>query len=185
MAYRNGTYVAFHADGNNLPGGKSDIDYYRIMQAWSAHPEDDFAMVNSHEKASAVRDSSLKATLRASLLKRLANSKNMILIIGKTTSSDTDWVPFEIENAVDVYKIPIIAAYTMIDGPILNGSVGSAYWPQALRNRINNGAANVIHIPFKKAPILDAISQFSHNKVPNGQGLGFYVQAAYEGWGIT
>ncbi|MDP9040300.1 MAG: hypothetical protein M3O02_13690 [Acidobacteriota bacterium] len=82
MAYRNGTYVAFHADDNNLPGGKSDIDYYRIMQAWSAHPDDDFTMINSHEKASAVRDLSLKATLRASLLNRLANSKNMLLIIG-------------------------------------------------------------------------------------------------------
>ena len=184
MAYRNGTYVAFHADGNNLPGGRSDIDYYRMLQAWSAHPDDEFTMVNSHEKASAVRDSSLKATLRASLLTRLANSKNMLLIIGKTTSSDTDWVPFEIENAVDKYKIPIIAAYTMIEGPILNGMVGSGYWPYALRKRINDGTANVIHIPFRRAPIFSAISQFSHNVVPNGQGLGFYLAASYEAWGI-
>ncbi len=184
MAYRNGTYVAFHADGNNLPGGKSDIDYYRLLQAWTAHPDDEFTMINSHEKAAAVRDSSLKATLRASLLKRLSNSKNMILIIGKTTKSDVDWVPFEIEKAIDVYKIPIIAVYTMIERPILNGSIGSDYWPQALRSRIKNGTANVIHIPFKKQPILTAISQFSHNELPKNQGLGFYIQAAYDSWGI-
>ena len=184
MAYRNGTYIAFHADGNNLPGGKSDIDYYRMLQAWSAHPDDEFTMVNSHEKASAVRDSSLKATLRASLLKRLANSKNMLLIVGKTTSTDTDWVPFEIENAVDVYNLPIIAAYTMISGPILDGTLGSGYWPQALRNRVNNGSANVIHIPFRKALLFSAISQFSHNAVPKGQGLGVYMASAYESWGI-
>jgi hypothetical protein len=184
MAYRNGTYVAFHADGNNIPG-KTDIDYYNMMRAWSAHPDDDFALVNSHDKSSAVRDSSLRATLRASLLERLRNSKNMILIIGKTTSSDTDWVPFEIEQAVDTYKIPIIAAYTMIDGPILDPQIGSGYWPYALRARINNGTANVIHIPFKKAPIMAAISQFDHNTVPRGQGLGWYTGETYRSWGIV
>ena len=40
MAYRNGTYVAFHAQGTNLPG-KSDMDYYNLMTAWSAKSEND------------------------------------------------------------------------------------------------------------------------------------------------
>jgi hypothetical protein len=84
MAYRNGTYVAFHANGTNIPS-KSDIDYYNLMKAWTAKTDDDFTMNNSHDKASAVRDSSKKATLRASLLERLKNSKNMVLIIGETT----------------------------------------------------------------------------------------------------
>jgi hypothetical protein len=65
MAYRNGTYVAFHADGNNLPGGKSDIDYYRLLCAWNSHKHHDFQIINTHEKFSAVRDSSTKATLRS------------------------------------------------------------------------------------------------------------------------
>lgn len=104
MAYRNGTYVAFHAQGTNLPG-KSDMDYYNLMKAWSAKTDDDFTMINSHDKASSVRDSSKKATLRASLQERLRNSKNMVLIIGETTRLDTDWVPFEIEQAIDTYKI--------------------------------------------------------------------------------
>lgn len=183
MAYRNGTYVAFHADGNNIPG-KTDIDYYNMMRAWSAHPDDEFALMNSHDKSRAVRDSSLKATLRASLLERLRNSRNMVLIIGKTTSTDTDWVPFEIEQAVDKYKIPIIASYTMIDAPILNPQIGQGYWPYALRSRINDGTANVIHIPFKKTPIMAAIAQFDHNTVPNGQGLGWYTSEAYRSWGM-
>ena len=110
MAYRNGTYVAFHAEGTNRPG-ESDMDYYNLMRAWSAHPDVDFTMVNSHEKASAVRDSSKRATLRASLQERLRNSKNMLLIIGQTTRLDTDWVPFEITQAVDTYGLPIIAVY--------------------------------------------------------------------------
>jgi hypothetical protein len=120
MAYRNGTYVAFHADGNNLPGGKSDIDYYRLLWAWNANKHHDFQIINTHEKFSAVRDSSKKVTLRAGLLERLRNSKNMLLIVGETTRQDTDWVPFEIGKAVDSYGIPIIVAYTVFDNAIRN-----------------------------------------------------------------
>jgi len=127
MAYRNGTYVAFHANGINVPG-KSDIDYYNLMKAWSAHPDDEFTMNNSHDKAAAVRDSSKRATLAASLLERLRNSKNMVLIIGDTTALDDDWVPFEIEKAVDTYGIPIIAVYPGQDKPIRNPSALKAKW---------------------------------------------------------
>src|SRR5882757_2746920 len=131
MAYRNGTYVAFHAAGTNQPG-KSDIDYYCLMKAWAAKTDDDFTMINSHEKAAAVRDNSLHTTLRNSLLERLRNSKNMVLIVGETTRLDTDWVPFEIEQAVDKYEIPIIAAYTVFDMPVRNPAGLSGYWPRAL-----------------------------------------------------
>lgn len=31
MTYRNGTYIAFHAKGTNIPGGNSDIDYYNLI----------------------------------------------------------------------------------------------------------------------------------------------------------
>jgi hypothetical protein len=179
MAYRNGTYVAFHANGTNIPG-KSDIDYYNLMRAWSAKPDDDFTLVNSHEKVAAVRDSSAKETLRRSLHERLKNSKNMVLIIGETTKTDTDWVPFEIEHAVDKYQIPIIAAYVVTDKPIRNPNALSKYWPAALAKRINDGTASVIHVPFKKAAILDAIGQFSHNKLPPGDGLGMYSDEAYK-----
>ena len=184
MAYRNGTYVAFHANGTNLPG-KSDIDYYNLMKAWSAKTDDDFTMNNSHDKASAVRDTSKKATLRASLLERLRNSKNMVLIIGETTQLDDDWVPFEISSAVDTYKIPIIAAYVGYQTPIRNPRAISRLWPAALATRIGNGSANVIHIPFKKAALLDAIGQFSHTKLPSGGGLGIYSDEAYRDFGIS
>lgn len=183
MAYRNGTYVAFHANGTNIPS-KSDIDYYNLLKAWTAKTDDDFTMNNSHDKASAVRDASKKETLRRSLLERLRNSKNMVLVIGKTTALDDDWVPFEIASAVDTYKIPIIAAYTGYDKPIRNPSALKSFWPNALLTRINNGTASVIHIPFKKAPLMDAISQFSHNKPPSGGGLGIYNDAAYKVFGI-
>ena len=181
MAYRNGTYVAFHAQGTNLPG-KSDMDYYNLMRAWSAKTDDDFTMINSHDKASSVRDSSKRATLRASLQERLRNSKNMVLIIGETTRFDTDWVPFEIEQAVDVYEIPIIAAYPDY-GPIFEPAKFSPLWPQAFADRISNRTVRAIHIPFKKAPLLDAIGQFSHASPP-GTALNYYTREAYQQWGL-
>jgi len=184
MAYRNGTYVAFHANGTNVPGGNSDIDYYNLMKAWTAKSDDEFTMNNSHDKVAAVRDSSRKATLRASLLERLRNSKNMVLIIGETTLLDDDWVPFEIERAVDSYNIPIIATYTGIGGRIMNPNLLRSFWPASLASRIDDHSAGVIHIPFKKAPLLDAISQFTHAKRPVGQGLGVYSLEAYAEFGI-
>jgi len=182
VAYRNGTYIAFHADGTNQPG-KSDIDYYNLMKAWTAKSDDDFTMINSHDKTSAVRDSSKRVTLRARLLERLKNSKNMVLIIGKTTKNDTDWVPFEVAQAIDTFKIPIIAAYTDYTS-ILAPSELRALWPSALAQRIANQTAHVIHIPFKKAPLMDAIPRFDHNNYPNGGGLGYYTRESQQGWGL-
>ena len=100
MAYRSGTYVAFHAEGNSDQSA-TDIKYYRTLQMWHEHEKIDFRFVNSHEKASAVRDSSKKDTLRQSLMQRLRNSRNMLLIVGENTRFDTDWVPFEIAQAID------------------------------------------------------------------------------------
>src|SRR5262249_2296627 len=80
MAYRSGTYVAFHAGGTTDPFD-SDMKYYRMLTAWHEHDGIDFRMVNSHEKAGAVRDGSSKARLKAVLSERLRNSKNMVLIV--------------------------------------------------------------------------------------------------------
>jgi hypothetical protein len=182
MAYRNGTYIAFHADGTNVPTD-SDIKYYNLMKAWTEKEDDDFHMINSHEKTSAVRDSSKKETLRTRLKERLKNSKHMVLIISPTTKNDTDWVPFEIEYAIDECDIPIIVAYTDFES-ILAPNLLSNLWPASLKKRIDNGTASCIHIPFKKTPLKDAISQFSHKNKPNGGGLGYYSREAYTSFGI-
>lgn len=182
MAYRNGTYVAFHANGTDVPV-ESDIKYYNLLKAWTEKSDDDFTMVNSHDKASAVRDTSLKTTLRSSLLHRLRNSRNMLLIVGETTRFDTDWVPFEIEQAVDSYEIPIIAVY-----PTFNWICAPAklegLWPYALKARIQNRSAFVLHIPFKKQPIKAAIDQFDHDNLPP-DGLSHYTHESYVNWGLA
>lgn len=183
MAYRNGTYIAFHANGTTDPTA-SDMKYYTLLKAWTQRGDDDFAFVNSHDKSRSVRDTSLHATLRAELVTRLRNSKHLLLIVGKTTRDDTDWVPFEICYAIDKCELPVIAAYTVCDKPIYNPSALSGYWPNALKTRIENGSAGVIHVPFKKEPIRDAIGQFDHNHFPTGGGLGYYSADAYREFGL-
>ena len=181
MAYRNGTYIAFHANDTTEPT-ESDIKYYNLLKAWKVRSDDDFRFINSHKKTSAVRDTSKRETLARSLKTRLKKSKNMILIIGKTTSEDTDWVPFEIRYAVDECEIPLIAAYTGYPY-ILDPSKLSSLWPKALKVRINNKAARVLHIPFKKEPLKAAVSQFNHNNLPNS-ALCYYDKQTYMDWGL-
>ncbi|MBL8228633.1 MAG: TIR domain-containing protein [Bryobacterales bacterium] len=182
MAYRNGTYVAFHAEGSNVPVA-SDIKYYNLLKAWTENSGIDFSFINSHDKASSVRDSSKRTTLRASLQERLRNSRNMLLIIGQATRLDTDWVPFEIEQAVDSYKIPIIAAYPDYEYILAPDKLRSL-WPQALERRIHAQTARVIHISFKKLPIACALGQFDHQNPPSGP-LDYYSRDSYVGWGLA
>ncbi|BFO67438.1 TIR domain-containing protein [Chryseobacterium sp. KCF3-3] len=182
MAYRNGTYVAFHANGTDYPL-HSDIKYYNLIKAWSGKVGDNFTIVNSHDKTAAVRDTSSKETLRRRLKERLNSSKNMILIIGETTKNDDDWVPFEIEYAVDTCKIPLIITYVDISTPIYNCSPLLSKLPNALRTRIADRSASAIHIPFNKKVLQDAL-RFTFNNKPNGYGEGIYSQEAYKNFGM-
>jgi hypothetical protein len=148
MAYRSGTYVAFHAGGTtDFTSENSDIKYFNLMKAWCASDSCEFSFVNSHEKASAVSDNSKKETLKQSLMERLRNSKNFVLILTENTKKDTDWVPFELEKAIDLYKLPIIVVYPDEEGRVT--SAKSSLYPKALADRIANNAAKTIHIPFK------------------------------------
>jgi Thoeris protein ThsB, TIR-like domain len=182
MAYRSGTYVAFHAAGTSNPTA-SDMRYYGTLKMWREHDGLDFNWTDSHEKVAAIRDSSSKLRLRTVLSGRLRNSKNMVLIVTQDTRLDTDWVPFEIGYAVDTCAIPIIAAYpdyTYIQAP----AELSPLWPKALADRIWAKTARVIHVPFKLEPLKDAIGQFTHDSMPN-TSLNYYTREAYASFGIS
>jgi len=111
------------------------------------------------------------------------DSKNMILIIGKTTRMDDDWVPLEIRYAVDTCEIPIIAVYPGYTFIMAPGEL-EPLWPQALATRIYRGTVHVIHVPFRQEPLRDAVGQFSHRTYPTGGGLGYYNREAYTQWGV-
>jgi hypothetical protein len=182
MPYRNGTYIAFHAEGKTDPTA-SDIRYYRMLKAWHENDDIEFKFTNSHDKVAAVRDSSSKETILRSLRTRLQNSKNMVLIIGETTRNDRDFVPYEISYAVDTCEIPIIAVYTGYTS-ILNPSLLRSLWPPALAARIDNGSARVIHIPFRRSVIDAAIRQFDYSAPPKSP-LTYYTREYQQKLGVS
>lgn len=181
-SYRNGTYVAF--DGNDTKDPtKSDMKYYGILQSWNANKNINFTFSDSHKKTYQVKDTSIINTLKARLLDRMKDSKNMIIIISEDTNWDRGMLNYEIEEAVDYYKLPLIIVYPKFE-KILNASLLSDKWPKSLKERIDNGSAKCIHVPFKKEPILDAISQFSVNDKLPSSSMDVYSDEAYNSWRI-
>ncbi len=183
MAYRNGTYVAFDGNATTNPT-QGDMKYYGLLQKWNKSSKHDLNFSDSHKKTYQVRDSSMKKTLQSRLLERMKNSKNMLLIISDNTNWDRGMLNFEIEKAVDYYKISIIVAYTGYKS-ILDPSALEDMWPKALYERIKNKSAKCIHIPFKEKAINSAISQFSVNNKDNELTLPLhhYTKKAHKSWG--
>ena len=127
----------------------------------------------------------MKETLKRALVTRLRNSKQFLLILTHTTKYDTDWVPFEISYAVDNCKLPLILAYPGHTSILAPAELFS-YWPQALKTRIINGSARAIHIPFRKEPVLDALSQFDilNTGYPT-DGYGYYDRKTHQMWSLV
>lgn len=181
MTNRTGTYFAFDGLGETDPT-KSDFRYYATVQGWNAAEHIDFKFVNSHEKAGAVRDTSKLSTLQESIRQRLDGSKNMVVIISEDTRKSGSLLSWEIEKAVDYYKLPLIVAYTGYNS-ILDPAALSNRWPTSLEVRISSGAAHAIHIPFKRDAMFDAIRRFTVNGEEIGGSLVTYTRAAQVGWG--
>lgn len=183
MSYKNGTYVAF--DGNDTTNPtKGDMKYYGLLQIWNKSKNFTLNFSDSHKKTYQVRDGSLPLTLQTRLLERMRGSKNMLLIISDDTSWNRGMLNFEIEKAVDYYKLPIIIAYTGYEF-VLNPYSFENKWPKALYDRIKNQSANCIHIPFKEKAIGAAVSQFSiHNQEDKlTQPDTIYTEETYKKWG--
>lgn len=178
MANRTGTYIAFDGLGKTNPA-ESDFKYYATMQAWSAGKNIDFKFVNSHDKTAAVRDTSLRSTLESRIRERLAASKNCIVILSDDTRKSGSMLSYEIEKAVDFYQIPLICVYTGYETINVPRELSNR-WPIALTDRINDGSADVIHIPFKKEILLTAINQFSVNSNSPGGSLVTYTKQSQE-----
>lgn len=182
MVNRTGTYFAFDGQGQSDPT-RSDFRYYATVKGWNANKGVEFKFVNSHDKASAVRETSKLATLQASIRQRLAASKNMVVILSKDTRKSGSLLSYEIEKAVDTYELPLIIAYTGYD-VILAPRELSGWWPTALGVRINSGSAKAIHIPFRQTALFNAISRFTINgESINGGALGYYSPEAHREWG--
>lgn len=143
MSYKNKTYVAF--DGDN------DMKYYRLMTAWKEHDHIDFDFLNAHDLNSA-RDTSTEESIKAQLRIRMANSKQMLLLVGENTKYLRKFLPWEIELARKK-DIPII---------IVNLNNKKNYddnlCPSAIKDYVYT-----ISVPFKMKAIKYALDHFPDN----------------------
>lgn len=141
MAYRNSTYIAF--DGDN------DMNYYRLMTAWSAHEGFEFEIKNAHDLNYA-RDDSQEESIKRQLRERFAASKLFIVLIGENTRYLTKFVRWEIETAIRL-DLPIVAVN-------LNGSRGQdALCPPSLREAL------AIYVPFNEKIMTYAMKNWPIN----------------------
>jgi len=177
VPYRNGNYVAFDGLSQTNPV-MSDFRYYAALEGWAAGKGADFKFVNSHDRTAAVRDTSLKETLKRRIRDRLALSKNVIVILSEKTRQSGSMLSYEIEKAVDTYSLPLICVYPGYSA-VLNPIELSYRWPIVLKDKISSGLGTAIHIPFKKLPIIDAMGRFTvHTKKLSG-GLNYYTLSAH------
>jgi len=167
MPYRNKTFVSFDGD--------SDMNYYRLMQAWKQNDGIDFNFYNAHDLSSA-RDSSQEESIKAQLAERMRNSKIFILLVGERTRYLTKFVKWEIEQAIS-RDLPFIVVN-------LNGtrSRDDERCPPAAKGAL------AIHISFNAAIMQHALDNWpsSHEKFKNQGKSGpyYYNEEVYKGRGL-
>lgn len=103
MAYRNKTFISFASE---------DIKSYRLMQAWKENEKIDFNFYDAHDLNTA-RDTSKPETIKQRLRERLANAKQIILLIGdetkKKAAKSDSFIHYEVE-VIQKLDLPIIFA---------------------------------------------------------------------------
>jgi hypothetical protein len=162
--YRNGTYIAFNGMGTTNPT-ESDMKYYGLLQLWNKSNKYDFTFSDSHDKTYSVADSSKIATLKSRLLERMRNSKHLLIIATEFASINRGLLNWEIEKAVEEYKIPIIVVYPGFDKITSTNSLRNRL-PSKLLEYIDNEKVKTIHIPFKQSIIEKTIEDFSVHTPP-------------------
>jgi adenylate kinase family enzyme len=166
VAYRNKTYICFDGD--------EDMAYYRLMTAWKAHDGFTFNFQNAHDINSA-RDSSQEESIKRQLRERFANSKLLIVLIGKNTKYLTKFVRWEMETALRL-GLPII-------GVNLNGSrQRDDRCPPIIRNEL---AVYVAYSPNIIEHAMNNWPELHYKKRQDGiSGPFFYGDHVYKGLGF-
>lgn len=166
MPYKNKTYICFDGD--------TDMQYYRLMQAWSENDNFSFEFYNAHDLNSA-RDTSTEESIKKQLRIRLANSKLLIVLIGEKTAGLRKFVPWEMEVALKM-EMPII-------GVNLNGNrKKDQRCPPTIRDKL------AIFVPFSARIIEYAMNNWpkshqNHRKSQKSNSF-YYTEEIYKSLGI-
>ena len=108
----------------------------------------------------------------------------MLIILSEDTRKSGSILSYEIEQAIDVYKIPLIIAYPGYSAIWGVGNDLAAMWLDALAKRIDKNGTQAIHIAFQQKAIIDAIPRFTVNGEKLSDGRNYYSKETYERWGL-
>ena len=168
MAYRNKTFVSFASE---------DIDYYRMMCAWRDNARFEFDFHDAHDLNTAL-DTSQPETIRRRLGERLANTKQVVMLISDTTkpkaARPSSFIHYEVE-AINRLGLPVVFVN-------LNKSRGhqTSKLPTPLL------APYTISVPFGVKIVQYALDHFPEHFAANKsaqtpkQGPHHYVDSVYD-----
>ncbi|ABO35591.1 conserved hypothetical protein [Methanococcus maripaludis C5] len=88
----------------------------------------------------------------------------MLVIISDVYNRDRKLLPFELEKAVGINKMPVIMAY--VGGYGENPLKKSDLWPKLLKFRIDSKSIKTIHVPFEIERIKKAIETYDIDNMP-------------------
>lgn len=183
MANKTGNYCAFYvtkigSDSNLAAHAVKDFVYYNMLRAWKGQ-DSSFPFNDSHNKNYNVRDTSdWETTLKPRLRDRINKSKNLVFFLSKDTKSSRA-VREEINHAINVNQIPVIVVYTDFKEKkdIINCKSGTIrkqikdIWDQVPLFRNSKHKVPVLHIPYKKEILRDALNnpnfRYSTKTKPN------------------
>lgn len=175
MAYRNKTFIAFASE---------DINSYWLMLAWKENEKIDFNFYDAHDLNTAL-DTSKPETIKQRLRERLANAKQIILLIGdvtKTKAAKSDsFIHYEVE-VIQKLDLPIIFANlnqsrksesnripTLLGSPLY--TISTSFQPKIIKYALD-----------------EFPSYFENNKTANDDkiksGPYYYKESVYEKLGL-
>jgi len=142
VAYRNKTFVSFASE---------DIDYYRIMCAWKSNEHIEFDFHNAHDLNVAL-DTSQPGTIRRRLRERLANTKQVVLLVGDVTRAvaarSSRFLYYEVE-VINRLGLPVVFA-----------NLNDSRRVQAQRLPARLESQYTISVPFRAKAIRYALDDF-------------------------
>ena len=94
MSYRNKTYVIFDGD--------KDMWAYAYMLGWHENEHIEFNFFNAHD-INTITKSASEDTTKRKLRERIANTKQAVVLVGKSTKTLRHYPPDD-RNAVNVYS---------------------------------------------------------------------------------
>ncbi len=182
MKNRDAVYLAFNGCGAAVPT-KSDVDHYNLLKGWDANPNPNINInfIDSHDKVCRARDDILTEELKLLIKEKLKKAKIILLVVTKNTVNQSEILKYELSEAIDKLKLPLIVAYTDIQTIKSANEKMRKDLPLVIQERIKKSEVKIMFIPFKLDAIRCAMKIFSIDKVKDINN-GVYVYKNIETW---